>query len=493
MPSACVYRASLHAVKHRPQPLLAWTARRFRTVAPFTAFPTPARPRLHASASCEAVSRWNTSSPSSAPPSHGFSSNGGSDPDTKESAAPFAGPPVYVKAPGRIVAVGDIHGDLNKAVSSLQLAGVLGRDEEGRALWTGADTTLVQLGDVLDRGDCEIGVLLLLRELDRQARLEQGAVWMLNGNHESLNVAGDFRYVTPGAFWECAVAAGISDAELERDPRAALRARWELYRPGGRMAVDLAANPTVLVVNDIVFAHGGLLPHHLVYGLERINAEVAAWMSGAKGGEPGAAAPLPPFLAMGDGSSIMWNRTYGREQFGHGDRQAMEEQLLSTLRALRARAMVVGHTPQTRGLNCECGGRVWRVDVGMSAGVLDADPAILELSAPDERGLVTATAKKAPGRWSAAAMRGAGLDDGVQCGTLNVARSLFHNETLFDHFEEVRMAAPWTLWGEGHSVRLPRALDGPKMDLESDGRMGWGPPSIALTPRARQESPWEGW
>ena len=34
---------------------------------------------------------------------------------------------------------------------------------------------------------------MLLRELDRQARLEGGAVYMLNGNHESLNVAGDFR------------------------------------------------------------------------------------------------------------------------------------------------------------------------------------------------------------------------------------------------------------------------------------------------------------
>jgi hypothetical protein len=35
--------------------------------------------------------------------------------------------------------------------------------------------------------------VLLLRELDSQARQEGGAVWMLNGNHESLNVAGDFR------------------------------------------------------------------------------------------------------------------------------------------------------------------------------------------------------------------------------------------------------------------------------------------------------------
>ena len=37
------------------------------------------------------------------------------------------------------------------------------------------------------------GSILLLRELDRQARLQGGAVYMLNGNHESLNVAGNFR------------------------------------------------------------------------------------------------------------------------------------------------------------------------------------------------------------------------------------------------------------------------------------------------------------
>lgn len=37
------------------------------------------------------------------------------------------------------------------------------------------------------------GVVMLLRELDRQARREGGALFMLNGNHESLNVCGDFR------------------------------------------------------------------------------------------------------------------------------------------------------------------------------------------------------------------------------------------------------------------------------------------------------------
>jgi hypothetical protein len=36
-------------------------------------------------------------------------------------------------------------------------------------------------------------IVRLLRDLDRQARLQGGAVYMLNGNHESLNVCGDFR------------------------------------------------------------------------------------------------------------------------------------------------------------------------------------------------------------------------------------------------------------------------------------------------------------
>ena len=39
---------------------------------------------------------------------------------------------------------------------ALQLAGVIGL-EENRAVWTGGNTTLVQLGDILDRGDEEIG------------------------------------------------------------------------------------------------------------------------------------------------------------------------------------------------------------------------------------------------------------------------------------------------------------------------------------------------
>lgn len=287
------------------------------------------------------------------------------------------GPPVKVKATGNIIAIGDIHGDLGKALACLELAGVLAA-EDGRVSWIGGDTTVVQLGDVLDRGDSEISTILLLRELDRQARLVGGAVYMLNGNHESLNVAGDFRYVTPGAFVESAAAAGLPEDVIRSDRNAVLNARWMLYRPGGQMAKELAKNPAVLIVNEIVFAHGGLLPQHLMYGLQRLNDEVAAWMLGCQK-EDGSNA-TPPFPAMGDSNSVMWNRTFGKERVSDYDRLHMRTQLDQTLKKLGAKAMVVGHTPQMGGLNCECDGRVWRVDAGMSSGVLGAQPQVLEFS-----------------------------------------------------------------------------------------------------------------
>ena len=51
--------------------------------------------------------------------------------------------------------MGDIHGDLQKAIALLKLAGVV-EEIDRRLVWTGGDTTVVQLGDVLDRGSQEI-------------------------------------------------------------------------------------------------------------------------------------------------------------------------------------------------------------------------------------------------------------------------------------------------------------------------------------------------
>ena len=55
----------------------------------------------------------------------------------------------------RIVAFGDVHGDLEAARGALRLAGAI--DEQDR--WIGGDLIVVQTGDQLDRGDQEQAIL----------------------------------------------------------------------------------------------------------------------------------------------------------------------------------------------------------------------------------------------------------------------------------------------------------------------------------------------
>ena len=75
------------------------------------------------------------------------------------------------------------------------------------------------------------------------------------------------------------------------------------FRPGGPYALLLAERPVVLVLDGNVFVHGGVLPMHLDYGLDRLNGEVRAWLLGE--GEP------PEFIHTG--KSPTWTRDYSDE------------------------------------------------------------------------------------------------------------------------------------------------------------------------------------
>ncbi|XP_058198774.1 shewanella-like protein phosphatase 1 isoform X2 [Rhododendron vialii] len=317
-------------------------------------------------------------------------------------------PPTFVSAPGRrIVAVGDLHGDLAKARCALEIAGVLSSD--GRDMWTGGETVLIQLGDILDRGGDEIAILSLLRSLDIQAKAKGGAVFQVNGNHETMNVSADFRYVDLRGFDECldfleylndcknnweeafvtwvGVSERLKDFKMSQqywDPwnlvkrQQGVIARSTLLRPGGPLACELARHAVVLKVDDWVFCHGGLLPHHVAYGLERMNWEVSKWMRGLRESDD---SPQIPFIATSGYDSVVWNRLYSRDVSDLDGHQIDQIQsiLEETLQAVGAKAMVVGHTPQSTGVNSAYGCSIWRIDVGMSSGVLDSQPEVLEI------------------------------------------------------------------------------------------------------------------
>ncbi|KAF9617204.1 hypothetical protein IFM89_035086 [Coptis chinensis] len=64
--------------------------------------------------------------------------------------------------------------------------------------WIDGDTTVVQIGDVLDRGGDELKILYFLENLKREALRHGGSILTMNGNHEVMNIDGDFRTVAPG-------------------------------------------------------------------------------------------------------------------------------------------------------------------------------------------------------------------------------------------------------------------------------------------------------
>jgi len=300
---------------------------------------------------------------------------------------PFVPPPTFVTAEGRIIAIGDLHGDLVQTMRVLQLAGLMAPPVMGEpAVWIGGNATLVQMGDVLDRGDDEIGILRLLWQLGDGAAKEGGAVYILNGNHETLNVSGDFRYVTPAAFRESSIVA-LGTADFG-SPGVSFtmqaRARLALFSPGAPLARKLAQNPTVLVVNDTVFAHGGLLPGHVEFGLDNINSAVSEWMLG--GAEP-------PENVVYSPDSVVWNRMYSRDHLYQQEKYMACSILKETLDLVGAKRLVVGHTPQVQGCNCECERSVWRVDVGMSVGVMGAPVQALEIVSKPESGKGAANPK----------------------------------------------------------------------------------------------------
>jgi len=248
--------------------------------------------------------------------------------------------------PKRLVAIGDLHGDLGGTRAALRAAGAI----DDRDRWIGGQLVVVQTGDVLDRGDDEQAILDLIARLEREAQAAGGAVIMLLGNHELMNAAADFGYVTPGGMRDFDDAPGVDPGKYPQVP-AAVRGRVAAFAPGGAYARRLAQHDVVAIVGDTVFSHAGVIGDWVTQ-VDEVNRSARCWLDGQAGGIE----DTPPVLTSD--RSPVWTRALGRPD-------ADCEAARAALAALGARRMVVGHTVQA-GVNAACDGAVWRIDVGLA-------------------------------------------------------------------------------------------------------------------------------
>ena len=245
----------------------------------------------------------------------------------------------------RVVAIGDLHGDMAAVQGAFRLAGAV--DEQDK--WIGGKLVVVQTGDVIDRGDDDKRILDWLERVQGEAKAAGGELILLYGNHELMNVQGDFRYVTPGGF---SAFGGGGPMVQVGDAPAEQAGRRLAFLPGGSYAKKLAQNHLLFVrVGRSVFVHGGILPKHARMGLPAMDAAVATWLQGGnKSGEAQIAAEDSP----------VWARA-----FSDKPKPSDCVELDKTLQLLDADQLVMGHTVHKH-IECACDCKAWTIDVGMS-------------------------------------------------------------------------------------------------------------------------------
>ncbi len=200
----------------------------------------------------------------------------------------------------RVVAIGDVHGDLANFEAILQTTGLMSPGHQ----WIGHGVVLVQTGDVVDRGPRSRQCLDLLMALERQAGNQQGKVIALLGNHEVMAMTGDLRYVSPEDYqgfrtdksekvreqaYQDYLEFMSSQSDRVREefaPGAKSRESWMMEHPLGYFERRDAFGPqgvygrwlrehdAVVQIKDGVFVHGGLSPNISFRDIRELNQRI---------------------------------------------------------------------------------------------------------------------------------------------------------------------------------------------------------------------------
>ena len=84
------------------------------------------------------------------------------------------------------MAIGDVHGDHDTFKKLLMKASLIDEKEN----WIGGESILMQMGDLLDRGNRSKECIDLIIKLEEESRNHGGEVKIILGNHEVMNLIG---------------------------------------------------------------------------------------------------------------------------------------------------------------------------------------------------------------------------------------------------------------------------------------------------------------
>ena len=305
----------------------------------------------------------------------------------------------------RIIAIGDIHGDLNLAIRSFKLANLI--DDNYNWIAEPPDTVVVQVGDQIDSCrpipnvyEChkkkypddkadDMNVIEFFDTMHKKASAVGGAVYSLLGNHELMNAQNKFQYVSYDNYYNFKYEESPDenqDGNIYESVLLGPSGRRAAFKPGGPVAVKLACSRlSVLIIGSTMFVHAGVLPvlakrlDHLGFDnnvkLKYLNAIVRKWLL-RKLSEKEDAESKSLFV---DDLKIspFWTRIYGSIPTNTDlNSDDCSSYVKKTLEVYKVGQLVVGHTPQLftnkSGINGTCyekdenDKKLYRVDGGFS-------------------------------------------------------------------------------------------------------------------------------
>jgi hypothetical protein len=301
----------------------------------------------------------------------------------------------------KIVAVGDIHGDYDAFTKILRGTGLI----DGKLHWTGGKTHLVQIGDIMDRGDYAKEILDLLMNLEKEAEEAGGKVHMLLGNHEEMNITGyifnrgdefttrQFVSFLPDGYREKQVKkfrkkignnpttktglASSLDSDLmsfwenmlnaARTNRKHLARREYISNFNKIYGKWLLKRNVVIKINNIILVHGGISEKFSKWGLKKINNRLRVELEDLRRAAMNLTRPIIPEYQR----QIVFepNGPYWYRGFINRDEDDFKENVDRILKNLEAEYMVIAHTPrviETKEDMQLFQGRIWIIDTGIS-------------------------------------------------------------------------------------------------------------------------------
>ncbi len=243
-------------------------------------------------------------------------------------------------APSRIVAVGDVHGDI-AGLSCILIDRQL-IDKKGR--WTGKDAHLVLNGDLAGGRNARLLLQFIIR-LENEAKAAGGAVHPLLGNHDIQVFQKEYQTRKGKTLFKKYRVEGADMAKIR-----------DAFSGETAFAEWLRERNAVIKIGPTIFTHAGLNVWALEHHLKRMNSTIRAWIRFWQGTddkpERGTQwVALGPKLDWSSPSTgPLWTRSYKVRMPAKGKKTVKNtapdlDELSSLLKKYRAQRMVVGHAP----------------------------------------------------------------------------------------------------------------------------------------------------